>query len=144
MKFNSKILLLIIAISTTLTACKLANDDDHLDIASFRIIVNGNVVAQQNGTEVTSSITLARESVSPLMRLEFRDPEGNILTITDEDLYLEIDTNNPGVIIAQNSTSEDWAFTLTGVGSGTAAIIIKLMHGNHSDFESRPVPVTVN
>jgi hydroxymethylpyrimidine pyrophosphatase-like HAD family hydrolase len=144
MNTSFKLLLVLIGLTLIMSACKFAKDDDHLDIGSFRIIANGEVVAQQNGTEVTSTIAFGRETVSPLMRLEFRDPEGNIITITDDDLYLEINTNNPGVVLAQNSAETKWAFTLTGVGAGSAAIIIKLMHGNHADFESRPIPVTIN
>lgn len=139
-----KFVLLALIVSLSITACKTANDDEHLDIGSFRILSNGEVVAQQNGTNVTGTITLARETTSAIMTLEFRDPEGSVLTITDDDLYLEVDTNNPGVVLAQNSSETRWSFTLTGVGSGSAAVVIKLMHGNHADFESRPIPVTVN
>jgi hypothetical protein len=144
MKFSSKLLSISLIAIVSLSACKLANDDEHLDIGSFRIIANGEVIAQQNGTEVTGSISVARESTSGVMSLEFRDPDGNVLTITDDDLYLEIDTNNPGVVLAQNSNQSRWAFTLTGVGPGSAAITVKLMHGSHADFESRSIPVTVN
>ncbi len=144
MKFNFKLLSIALIAIVTLSACKLANDEDHLDIGSFRILSNGQVVAQQNGTNVTGAITLSSQSTSGVMSLEFRDPDGDIITITDDDLYLEVDTNNPGVVLAQNSNSSRWSFTLTGVGPGSAGIVIKLMHGNHADFESRPIPVTVN
>lgn len=139
-----KFVLVALVVSLSVSACKSAHDDDHLDIGSFRILSNGEVVAQQNGTTVTGSITLARESTSSVMTLEFRDPEGSVLSITDEDLYLEIDSNNPGVVLAQNSNESRWSFTLTGVGAGSASIVVKLMHGNHADFESRPISVTVN
>lgn len=139
-----KFVLVALVVSLSVSACKSAHDDDHLDIGSFRILSNGEVVAQQNGTTVTGSITLARESTSSVMTLEFRDPEGSVLSITDEDLYLEIDSNNPGVVLAQNSNESRWSFTLTGVSAGSASIVVKLMHGNHADFESRPISVTVN
>ncbi len=139
-----KLLLIALVVSLSVTACKKAHDDDHLDIGGFRIISNGQVIAEQNGTTVTSSILVPRQTTSTAMTVEFRDPEGDILNITDDDLYMEIDTNNPGVVTAQNVSGSRWSFTLTGVGQGSAGITIKLMHGNHADFESRSIPVTVN
>ena len=139
-----KLLTFALVVTLSLSGCKTAHDDDHLDIGSFRIISNGVVLAEQNGTNVTSTISVASQSTSAVMTVEFRDPEGNLLTITDEDLYMEIDSNNPGVVLAQNSASSKWSFTLNGVGPGTSAIVVKLMHGNHADFESRAIPVTVN
>lgn len=136
--------LLILVVAFTASACKTAHDDDHLDIGSFRILSNGEIVAQQNGTNVTGSITLARETTSPVLTLEFRDPDGSVITITDDDLYLEVDSNNPGVVLAQNSNESRWSFTLSGVSTGSTGIVVKLMHGNHADFESRSIPVTVN
>lgn len=144
MKNSIKVFLLALVVSLSMSACKSASDEDHLDIGGFRIISNGNILAEQNGTNVTSTISVASQSTSAVMTVEFRDPEGNLLTITDEDLYMEIDTNNPGVVLAQNSSSSKWSFTLNGVGPGTSAIVVKLMHGNHADFESRAIPVTVN
>lgn len=139
-----KLMVIALIVSLSASACKTANDEDHLDIGSFRILSNGEVVAQQNGTNVSGTITVARETTSAVLTLEFRDPDGSVLTITDDDLYLEVDTNNPGVVLAQNSNASRWAFTLTGVSAGSAAIVVKLMHGGHADFESRPIPVTVN
>ena len=139
-----KLLRMAWVVSLSVTACKKAHDHDHLDIGGFRIISSGQVIAEQNGTTVTSSIVLPRQTTSSSMNVEFRDPEGKILTITDNEMYLEIDTNNPGVVLAQKSTTSKWSFTLSGVGQGSAGITIKLMHGNHADFESRSIPVTVN
>lgn len=139
-----KFVLLVLVVTLSVSACKTAHDDDHLDIGSFRILSNGEVVAQQNGTNVSGNITLARETTSAVLTLEFRDPDGSVLTITDDDLFLEVDTNNPGVVLAQNSNESRWSFTLTGVSAGSAGIVVKLMHGNHADFESRSIPITVN
>jgi hypothetical protein len=144
MKVSVKLLLLTLLVTLTTTACKEAHDDDHLDIAAFRIISNGEIVAQQNGTQVTGSISVAAQTTSALMTLEFRDPEGNILNITDDDLYLQVDSSAPTVARVQNAATNRWGFTLTGVSQGSASITIKLMHGNHADFESRPISVTVN
>jgi len=144
MKVSFNLLLLTLLVILTTTACKEAHDDDHLDIGAFRIISNGEIVAQQSGTQVTGSISVAAQTTSALMTLEFRTPDGTILNITDDDLYLRVDTNSPTLVSAQNSATNRWGFTLTGVGPGSASITIKLMHGNHADFESRPIPVTVN
>ena len=143
MPFVRKILLFSLVIGLVTVSCKKAHDEDHEDVAGFQIILNNSVVAAQSGTNVTSTISLAQGTTTSTMRIEFRDPDGDIMIIEDDDLYLRVDSSNEGVVTTQLVTSSDWSFTLTGVSAGQANITVKLMHGDHADFESRPIPVVV-
>lgn len=125
------------------SGCKKSDRDDHLDIGGFRILMNNEVVAQQSGTAVTGQITMERGQSSGPMTVEFRNPEGNVLNITDNDLYLQVTSSATAVVSTSMVSGSKWSFSLTGVTSGTANLTISLMHGNHADFESRAVPVIV-
>ena len=138
-----KIVLFSLLIGFVTVSCKKAVDEDHEDVAGFQIYLNNAVVAAQSGTNVTSTISVVQGTTTTAMRIEFRDPDGDVMIITDEDLYLQVDLSNEGVATTQIVTSSKWSFTLTGVSAGQANITVKLMHGDHADFESRPIPVVI-
>ncbi len=139
-----KVLLFSLVVALVTVSCKKAHDEDHEDVAGFQIFLNNSVVASQSGTNVTGTITLTQGTTTSAMRVEFRDPDGDVMIISDDDDYLQVDSSNNNVVTSQLDTSSDWSFTLTGVSAGQANITIKLMHGDHADFESRPIPVVVS
>jgi hypothetical protein len=143
MKFISKASLMIFLTAMIFAGCKKSSDHDHMDIAGFRILVNSEVVAQQTGTVVTGSISLDRGTTSSVMTVEFRDPEGNVLNITDNDFSLRVVSSTTSVVSVQQVSGLKWSFELVGVSPGQSNLTISLMHGNHADFESRAVPVVV-
>ena len=139
-----KVLLFSLVVALVTVSCKKAHDEDHEDVAGFQIFLNNSVVASQSGTNVTGTITLTQGTTTSAIRVEFRDPDGDVMIISDDDDYLQVDSSNNNVVTSQLDASSDWSFTLTGVSAGQANITIKLMHGDHADFESRPIPVVVS
>ena len=139
-----KVLLFSLVVALVTVSCKKAHDEDHEDVAGFQIFLNNSVVASQSGTNVTGTITLTQGTTTSAMRVEFRDPDVDVMIISDDDDYLQVDSSNNNVVTSQLDASSDWSFTLTGVSAGQANITIKLMHGDHADFESRPIPVVVS
>lgn len=142
MTFIQRTLLIIGLVSIFAVSCKKAHDHDHMDIAGFRVVLNNEVVAQQNGTTVTGNLSIVQGQASGEMTVEFLDPEGFILNITDNDFRLQVDPVNTSVLTAQAGSGR-WGFRLTGITTGSSTITIKLMHGSHADFESRPVSVNI-
>jgi hypothetical protein len=139
-----KVLLFSLFVALVTVSCKKAHDEDHEDVAGFQIFLNNSVVASQSGTNVTGTITLTQGTTTSALRVEFRDPDGDVMIISDDDDYLQVDSSNNNVVTSQLDASSDWSFTLSGVSAGQANITIKLMHGDHADFESRPIPVVVS
>lgn len=142
MTFIQRSLLLIGLFSILTISCKKAHDHDHLDIAGFRIIANNEVVAQQSGTTVTGTLSIIQGQTTGEMTVEFLDPEGFILNITDDDFRLQVDPVNASAVSVQAGTGR-WGFRLTGNTTGSTTVTVKLMHGSHADFESRPVSVNI-
>lgn len=143
MQFLSRASIMIILVTLVFSGCKKSDHDDHLDIGGFRILMNNEVVAQQTGTVVTGQISLDRGQTSGVMTVEFRDPEGNVLNITDNDLYLQVTSSTTSVASTQQVTGSKWSFQVVGLSPGQSSLTISLMHGNHADFESRPITVNV-
>jgi hypothetical protein len=139
-----KVLLFSLFVALVTVSCKKAHDEDHEDVAGFQIFLNNSVVASQSGTNVTGTITLTQGTTTSALRVEFRDPDGDVMIISDDDDYLQVDSSNNNVVTSQLDASSDWSFTLSGISAGQANITIKLMHGDHADFESRPIPVVVS
>jgi hypothetical protein len=139
-----KVLLFSLFVALVTVSCKKAHDEDHEDVAGFQIFLNNSVVASQSGTNVTGTITLTQGTTTSALRVEFIDPDGDVMIISDDDDYLQVDSSNNNVVTSQLDASSDWSFTLSGVSAGQANITIKLMHGDHADFESRPIPVVVS
>lgn len=124
-----------------LAGCKKAHDHDHLDIGGFQIVSNNEILVQQAGTVVTGSLTIEVGQTSDAMELRFLDPEGNVLVITGNDFRGDVSSSNTSILTATRTGT--WTFTLTGVSSGTANLTVGVAHGNHLDYESRPVTVNV-
>lgn len=143
MKFLSRASIMIILVTLVFSGCKKSHHHDHLDIAGFRILMNNEIVAQQTGTVVTGQISLDRGQTSGAMTVEFRDPEGNVLNITDNDFSLRVVSSTTSVASTQQVSGSKWSFQVVGVSPGQSNLTISLMHGNHADFESRPITVNV-
>jgi hypothetical protein len=60
----------------------------------------------------------------------------------ESESTLLVESSATGVFTAQ-MVSGQWQFNLTPVATGSANIVVNIMHSGHKDFESRPVPVTV-
>jgi len=45
--------------------------------------------------------------------------------------------------VEQHSEDGKWNFHIKGKKLGTTAIEIKIMHGDHADFVSKPIPIEV-
>jgi len=127
----------------TASACKKHDHDhDHADLNGFRLSQSGAVVAQQTGTTLTGSVTIARGTSNPVFSVVFLEENGDVYDEfkTDESLLIEV--GNTSVAAVQAGPGR-WEFRLNGVAAGSTSLTVNLMHSGHKDFESRPVPVTV-
>ena len=134
-----------------LTACNDTHDHDHMDIVGFEIRQNDQVIVtqarnpQSGEIEVTGRIDVQSGETTPLLTVVFIDPDGRPLTITESDFSLNVNPVNTTVInVHHNPSQARWGFTVEGKQAGTETIQISLMHGNHADFESRPVTIQVH
>jgi hypothetical protein len=114
---------------------------DHLDVGGFQIMQNNEVIVSQSGTTVTGNLQITGEGHTLPYTVVFRDPEGRILEITDNDYSMEVKSANESMLTTE--IQNRWSFILRPHANGTASITISVLHGTHYDFQSRPIPVTI-
>jgi hypothetical protein len=137
---KSPVLLLVLILA--FAGCKEHHHDDHAEVAGFKLMRNNTVIAQQTGTVVTGSVTLTRTGTNLPITVVFQDEDGHDITEMEDDASLLVESSSAAVVTAQ-MVSGQWQFNLTPVATGSANIVVNIMHSGHKDFESRPVPVTV-
>ena len=127
----------------TASACEKHDHDDHAELNGFRLSQSGAVVAQQTGTTLTGSVTVARGTANPVFSVVFLEEDGDVYDEfeTDDSLLIEVGSST---VAAVQAGPGRWEFRLNGVAAGSTTLTVNLMHSCHKDFESRPVPVTVN
>jgi hypothetical protein len=142
--------LLIVSLAFV-SACNDTHDHDHMDIVGFEIRLDNQAIVtqarnpQSGQVEVTGRIDVQSGETTPLLTVVFIDPDGHALSITESDFSLNVNPVNTTVMnVHHNPSQTRWGFTVEGKQAGTETIQISLMHGNHADFESRPVTVQVN
>jgi hypothetical protein len=126
----------------TLAGCKEHHHDDHAEVAGFKLMRNNTVIAQQTGTVVTGSVSLSLAGSNLPITVVFQDEDGHDITEMEEEATLLVESSSASVVTVQ-STAGTWQFSLTPVATGSANLVVNIMHSGHKDFESRPVPVTV-
>lgn len=138
-----KTLILFLTLVLLTTACKKHDHhDDHEDVAGFKLIRNSTVIAEQNGTVVTGSVTLSLAGSNAPISVVFIDEDGHDITEMEEEVSLLVEVANASVATVQAGPGE-WQFNLNPQATGSTTLVVNLMHGTHKDFESRNVTVTV-
>ena len=135
---------LVLAATAMLTAC-----DDGTGPEDHREAV-GMVITDQNNTtlvtvnasrQVTGSLTVARGAARHL-EVYFVDEDGDRFQLEDGDdeFRLEVDVANPSIAAIDSHGDH---MDLEGLAAGTTTAEFKIMHGNHPDYESGDIPITV-
>ncbi len=126
----------------TFAGCKEHHHHDHAEVYGFKLIRDNTVIAQQTGTVVTGSVSLSLAGSNLPITVMFQDEDGHDITEMEEESTLLVETSSASVFTGQTTTGS-WQFSLTPVSSGSANLVVNIVHSGHKDFESRPVPVTV-
>lgn len=127
-------------------ACKNnVNDSDHnhAEPVGFFLRESGvNVVTYQNAT-VQGSITVPAGGETGLISVVFIDEDGDEFTPEGDVYSLALETTSTNFEFEQHPEDGKWRFHVVGLQAGTGTFTLKLMHGEHPDFLSQPITVTV-
>jgi hypothetical protein len=134
-----RIILPLVIIGVFLAGC--SSEHDHADVAGFEIMQNNEVVVTQSGTTITGNLRIVGEGNSLPYTVVFRDPEGKVLEITKEDYSMEVKSASETILTTR--IQNRWSFVLEPRGNGSTTITLSVLHGTHYDFQSRPIPVTI-
>ena len=137
---------LVLALFSAVAACEDStgvDDDDHQEAVGM-VITNQNnqVLASVNAQrQVTGSLTVAAGQAQHL-DIYFVDEDGDRFQISDDD-----DEHSLGWAVANTAIARieghDDHHDLDGVAAGNTTVVFSILHGNHSDYDSPQIPITV-
>lgn len=139
----------ILAAALLFSAC--GSDHDHGPTpGGLNLLVNGDVVATQEGTSVTytggaDAIMLMEGDVLEV-QVQFFLEDGEPYNYTTDDGYsLRYNKTDASVISVEHPINNDeWSFELTAVSEGNSEVNFELWHVDHSDFDSRNFAISVS
>ncbi len=140
---------LIFTLALSATACKntvSGHDHDHHDAEGFRLIHSGNVIADKlpNQTLVNNFPELKTGDALENIEVWFYDFEADLFQPDAEDGLRLLVSSSANEILKIEVSNSGWNFNLHALSAGNAELTIQLMHGNHADFTSVAIPVTIN
>jgi hypothetical protein len=107
------------------------------------VITNQNNVtlASVNAArQVTGSLTVAAGQAQHL-DVYFVDEDGDRFSLDDDDGHsLDWTVANESVAVID---AHEGHLDLDGVSAGSTTVVFRIMHGNHSDYDSPAIPITV-
>lgn len=137
-------LLLLGGLSTACSNSTSSDHDDHPAPEGFVLKLNGTNIVTQADDEIEGSIEVTESDETALISIWFLDHDGDEFQPEDEDYELEANLSPTGIAeFEQHEEDGKWGFHIHGVQSDTTYLTLDLMHGGHSDFETKAIPVHV-
>jgi hypothetical protein len=120
------------------------HDDDHMEPVGFFLRESGaTLVTYQNAT-VTGSVTVAAGAETGLISVVFVNEENEEFTPEGDEYALNLSTTSSAFEFEQHAEDGKWRFHIKGITAGSGEFVLRLMHGDHADFISKAIPVTVS
>lgn len=122
-----------------------SSEDEHEDAEGFRLKLSGQTIVEQlPDQDVTGSITVQAGQETALISIFFIDHDGEEFQPEDDDDSLGYTFSASGVAeFEQHAEDGKWSFHIHGEAAGTTNLTLRLMHDDHSDFDSQAITVTV-
>lgn len=152
----TKLLSIIILASFLAVACDnpVNNDEEHPEAEGFVLTSSGVEIVRYEGGEFAfndnseythdGQVHVPEGQETPLVRIDFLDPDGNEFSPEDDGSSLDWQIADETIAeIEQHEEDGKWRFHIRGIEEGETTIRFILMHGDHADFESLPMPVEV-
>jgi hypothetical protein len=148
---NSKQIFNLITVLTALVilgaACSEDNptplNEDHFEAVGLKLRQNGvDIVTVANG-QVSGEIEAIEGLTTTLISVRFIDEDGDEGIPQGDEFGLNLNINDESIATIVQHAGEDWSFHVKGEAHGEASLTVSLLHGDHADFESPPIPIHV-
>jgi hypothetical protein len=135
---------LVLALAATAAGCQSStgpDDDDHQEAVGMVITNQNNVtLASVNAQrQVTGGLTVAAGQ-SQHLNVYFVDEDGDRFEVDDDDYTLDWKVANEAVAVIDAHAGH---YDLDGKAAGATTVVFSILHGNHSDYDSPAIPITV-
>jgi len=151
MKLSFKYLIVAVALATLIFGCDKDNpvDDDthseHAEAVGLVITQNSSEIVRYESGTVTGKITVKAGAETPLLFVQFIDEhDGDLFTPDIEHHSLAFTVSNAAIAEAIQTAKDGLGkFYIQGKTAGNTTVEIKILHEDHADFVSAPIPVEV-
>lgn len=140
---------LIFTLALSTSACKNSvsgHNHDHHDAEGFRLIHSGTVIVDKLPNQAIVNDFPELKAGETLQNIEvwFYDFETDLFQPDDEDGLSLAVASSASEILEIDVSNSGWSFTIHALAAGNTELTIQLMHGDHADFTSVAIPVTIN
>lgn len=148
--FSTKTLLVTLtAVLFTLTACSnpasSEEEEHHEEPVGAVLTMNGQEVARYDSEGVTGGIEVNEGEETTLITIRFIADDGDLFQPDDPEFNLQWkDIDTAVANVEQHDEDGKWSFHIHGEAQGNTSVVFQLFHEGHSDFDTQPIPVTVN
>lgn len=122
--------------------------DEHLEARGVALRMNGTDTVVVDSNRIKQGMIVVKEGTQTShISIEFiRESDGARVVPPADDDHMKLgwtiaDTTIAGVF--REEEDGEWAMHIEGRKAGQTTIIIKLLHGDHADFQSIPIPIEV-
>lgn len=136
---------LVLAATATLGACDSdgTGPEEHQEARGMVITdeANNTLVSINAAHQVTGSLTVQAGQARHL-DVFFVDEDGDRFQLEegDDEFTLQVDVANEAVAVIDSHGDH---MDLDGISAGATTAEFKIMHGNHPDYASGDIPITV-
>ncbi len=102
-----------------------------------------DLVIVKEGTVKSGQITVNVDSQTPTIKAVFLDEDDDEFEPHEEGSSLAFEFGSNETAEAVMVDGKQWEFVVNGKKVGTTTLVVKLMHGDHSDFLTPNITVSV-
>lgn len=142
----ARVIVAIVVIGWFIAGCENPVDtrhEEHTEAHGFLLFAQDQEVVRVEGGSSDDTLFVPVGGTSPEIVVGFLDEHGDNLPHDelDEDLRLVYTLTTDGSVeLAERGT---WSFVLLGIEADTSSLKLDLMHVDHSDLTTPPIPVVV-
>jgi hypothetical protein len=149
MTHRTNTFILLAAAFLLVSGCETKNpvtdEEGHEEAVGLVITSSGlELVRYENGV-VTGSVSVQAGQETPLLTVQFIDEHDGALFQPDEEGHtLGVDIEHADIAeMEQHAEDGLWRFHIIGKTAGTTSMEVKIIHEDHADFVSLPIPIQV-
>jgi len=120
------------------------HDGEHSEAFGVVVLNSGAEVARDEAGTITGEIDVGVERETALLSLRFIAEDGDLFLPDGDDASLSWEIADEAIAgIEHHDEDGAWAFHIVGHAAGVTTIRLKILHGDHADFVSRPIEIHV-
>lgn len=119
-------------------------DEGHAEAEGLIIKNSGVEIVRYENGEVTGEIEVDEGELSALLFVKFINADAELFVPEGGHYSLQWEIADTSIADVVQHGGEDWEFHIIGKEHGETTIVLKIFHGDHADFVSRPIPIHVH